>query len=350
MIRLLKAGFCFLFYGLLCLFSLSADGFLQWPSVDITVHEPGQKAIIGWNGQTEVLILSTDVYANKFSWVVELIPFPALPLNPAAGNFEAFGQVEEIINRRGLTWQKGDVNMDGRINIVDALMAAQYYVGLIMLPHALIGDVDDNGITDIVDALMLAQYTAGIMPAGWSGKDYIEQVEILFAEQAGVHNLTGIKTENADALIAAAEQLIRQKVSTLDITWAELRTLASDYISRGMQYWVLDLLELGDSVKSREPVIYVFDVNYLFFPLKISSATWGDSKISLFTITGQIPDVKKITGDFRHWIGQSGFDITHDEMEAISSVLADLFTGQATLGYYQYNGALSALDFDFIVH
>ncbi|MEM3666844.1 MAG: hypothetical protein QW222_07180 [Candidatus Bathyarchaeia archaeon] len=30
----------------------------------VSVYEPGQKAIIAWNGTEEILILSTDVTAN----------------------------------------------------------------------------------------------------------------------------------------------------------------------------------------------------------------------------------------------------------------------------------------------
>lgn len=60
----------------------------------------------------------------------------------------------------------GDVNEDGIINILDALIVAQYYVG--MDPAAFTapistGDVDVDGDTDIVDALLIAQYYVGIV-------------------------------------------------------------------------------------------------------------------------------------------------------------------------------------------
>jgi serpin B len=58
----------------------------------------------------------------------------------------------------------GDVNSDGSINIVDALLVAQYYVGLIQTfayPEA--GDVDKSGNIDIIDALLIAQYYVGLI-------------------------------------------------------------------------------------------------------------------------------------------------------------------------------------------
>ncbi len=58
----------------------------------------------------------------------------------------------------------GDVNNDGSITIVDALIVAQYYVG--MTPavfDAAAADADASGAVDIVDALLIAQYYVGII-------------------------------------------------------------------------------------------------------------------------------------------------------------------------------------------
>jgi xyloglucan-specific exo-beta-1,4-glucanase len=58
----------------------------------------------------------------------------------------------------------GDVNGDGDINIVDALLTAQYYVGL--NPSGFNTDAADtncNGSIDIVDALLIAQYYVGLI-------------------------------------------------------------------------------------------------------------------------------------------------------------------------------------------
>jgi serpin B len=58
----------------------------------------------------------------------------------------------------------GDVNNDGDINIIDALIVAQYYVGIIstvQFPEA--ADVDGNGTIDIIDALLIARYYVGLI-------------------------------------------------------------------------------------------------------------------------------------------------------------------------------------------
>ncbi|MBN1696121.1 MAG: dockerin type I repeat-containing protein [Spirochaetales bacterium] len=59
----------------------------------------------------------------------------------------------------------GDVNDDGRITIIDALLVAQYYVGLEPAQYTApveAGDSNQDGNVNIIDALMMAQYYVGI--------------------------------------------------------------------------------------------------------------------------------------------------------------------------------------------
>jgi hypothetical protein len=53
----------------------------------------------------------------------------------------------------------GDVNGNGTIDIIDARLVAQYYVGLGPASfNAQQADVDASGTIDIVDALLIAKY------------------------------------------------------------------------------------------------------------------------------------------------------------------------------------------------
>jgi lysophospholipase L1-like esterase len=58
----------------------------------------------------------------------------------------------------------GDVNTDGEITIIDALLIAQYYVNLD--PDNFdpsVADADGDGSIDIIDALLIAQYYVGLI-------------------------------------------------------------------------------------------------------------------------------------------------------------------------------------------
>ena len=58
---------------------------------------------------------------------------------------------------------KGDVNSDGSVNIIDALLIAQYYVGLPVSINISRGDVNCDSAGNIIDALLIAQFYVGLI-------------------------------------------------------------------------------------------------------------------------------------------------------------------------------------------
>jgi mannan endo-1,4-beta-mannosidase len=57
----------------------------------------------------------------------------------------------------------GDANDNGSVDIVDALLVAQFYVGLGVTINQSLGDVNCDNALDIVDALLIAQYYVGLI-------------------------------------------------------------------------------------------------------------------------------------------------------------------------------------------
>jgi serpin B len=75
--------------------------------------------------------------------------------------------------------ETGDVNMDQSIDIIDALITAQYYVGLTpAVFDSEAADVDGNGQVDIIDALMIAQYYVGVIDS-FPAQAQVEGVEVI---------------------------------------------------------------------------------------------------------------------------------------------------------------------------
>ena len=65
--------------------------------------------------------------------------------------------MDTIIRIQDLAY--GDVNQDGAIDIIDALLVAQYYVALNPAAYTaplLAGDANADGVVDIIDTLMIA--------------------------------------------------------------------------------------------------------------------------------------------------------------------------------------------------
>src|SRR4030042_4709136 len=79
----------------------------------VTLTESGQKAIIGWDGQNQVLCLATDRSASRNTKVIEFLPLPSQP-KVTLGDRESFNAVERLLARRGVEIQKPGLGKDAR--------------------------------------------------------------------------------------------------------------------------------------------------------------------------------------------------------------------------------------------
>jgi hypothetical protein len=77
--------------------------------------------------------------------------------------FTVFGMLLLLVSNTALQAQPiGDVNSNGAVDIVDALLIAKYYIGIIPANfNTAVADVNCSGKIDIVDALLVAQYYVG---------------------------------------------------------------------------------------------------------------------------------------------------------------------------------------------
>lgn len=259
------------------------------PPPDVWVYEPGQKAIIGFNGTDEVLILSVDLYASKNTTVLSILPLPSEP-KAEAGSFDSFVKVQQLLDEHD-------------------------YLG--------------RGMGPIVP-----------MAAG----EKAMSVEVLFHEQIGAHDITAVKTTSTDEFINWANGFLTGKGVNFQITSQEVKNAVADYIDRGLNYFVFDLTEISEYTTSREPVVYTFKSDSLYFPLKISSLSEGVTSINLFTITYDAPGKANFTAI--NFIDPIQFTITSEDMLEIDERIADLFHSTTHMTSTAYHGYLDELDKD----
>jgi len=284
------------FVLLLVVPSASADrGMIVPPGT--SVYEPGQKAIVAWNGEREVLILSTDVYGSDNTWALEILPLPSEP-TVEAGKFDSFIAVQDLLLR---------------------------YVG---------------------DMYSQRGY-------GKAGLENAPQLEVIFHEQIGAHDITiPMPPNNAQELINWAENFLGARAQ--GISWGKLENLATVYIQRGIKYWVFDLIDLSDYTKSHEPIVYTFESDFLYYPLEISSLASGTTEITLYTLTSDKPDARSVQeAGFRTLSLEVGgdnfpleFEVGKNDLQHISSGIAELFEGDAWLTVLRYSGSLDDLSGD----
>ncbi len=105
-------------------------------------------------GQNKAIARSFATTADSSGQIV--IQFSAVTENPKINGIS--------INPGSSGGTRGDVNGSGTIDIVDALLIAQAYVGLNPSNYnAAYADVNCSGSVDIVDALLVAQYYVGLI-------------------------------------------------------------------------------------------------------------------------------------------------------------------------------------------
>ncbi|MCX5999872.1 MAG: DUF2330 domain-containing protein [Chloroflexi bacterium] len=267
------------------------SGFI--PLASININEPGQKAIIGWDGQTELLILSTDVSADSNTTALQILPLPAQPDSIEEGSFDSFLRIGELIRDR----------------------------------YGHRGSWFDCGGRE-----------AGID----SG------VDIVFHEKIGAHDISVAKATNAAGFVQWAEDFLARNEIQYQISSPELESVVTKYIEAGIAFFVFDLVELTTEQESIQPIVYRFQSDALYFPLHISSIVPGYTEITLFLFTpwrvvdsGELPKAERASNSGtprecglmlgKHAGKPIQFQLAEDELDSIDGRLAELLSGDAWL-------------------
>lgn len=279
-------------------------GMLPVSRSDISVYGPGQKAIIAWNGKTEVIILSTDIYASAETKVLGVLPLPSLP-KVMKGDFKSFASVQQLISSH------------------------------LPRPKVL---AKEGGRRELVP-------TPG--------------VQVLFQEKIGAHDLTAVKANDFEEFVRWAQDFVKKSetgASALEfsLAWQEM---VRKYLDTGYRYFVFDIVTLGSEKKSLEPIVYEFSSKAFYYPLAISSLLPGNTEIQLFAITPEIPDIWALElpidfGSYYTFHGQRKniiFQIGVDEVKRIAPELRGLFSKSPYFSCLKYEGPLADLESDIVL-
>ena len=220
-----------------------ADTMMIMPYSDVWVSEEDQAAIIAWNGTHEYLLLTVNARAVPLvsrsgrsvkvseTLAVQILPLPSVP------------EVKE-----GEEWPFKDLSS----TLFNRLMRK-------------------------------ARLTHFYGPAAASGED----ISLVFYEEVGVHNLAVIEVENASELVDWILDFYSGKgIPVEEQTWPSgpVEAIASRYVRRGYRYFVVDVVMLDRTAKTISPLVFVFECDYVYYPLYISSLAIGDTSIKLFVI------------------------------------------------------------------
>jgi len=146
--------------------SPGTEGFV----VAVNTDTPGEIVASGFdvNGTgpgTDLHLLTIHWLAQTYDGTTIVHLTPDIMTDPDTATIGSPATVDGTITIQTETCVlRGDINNDGTVNIVDALLVAQWYVGLNPSGVDIVcGDVDHSGSITILDALLIAQYFVGLI-------------------------------------------------------------------------------------------------------------------------------------------------------------------------------------------
>lgn len=200
----------------------------------VTLKESGQRAIIGWDGRTEVLCLGTDVSSSRKAIVIEFLPLPSQP-KVVLGNRGSFQAVEKVLARRGVRFYKKKV-------------------------RSAKGDL--------------------------GGTDGGEAFRITFHQRLGAHDVTVVKVNRPDEFVDWIQEKAKALAGSQTSLPEGIRKLIAKYLNEyRCPYFVFDVIEVTPDPRSIQPIIYEFESLLLFYPLEISSTFHGQTSINLIVFS-----------------------------------------------------------------
>jgi hypothetical protein len=233
-------------------------------------HEDLQQGVIGWNGEQEVLILST----NEESLVgdtamLSIMPLPGKPIEIAQGDKKAFSKAKKLILSKA------------------AIPVGATSLGLFM--EKTIGA--HNIFVWKIDA----------------PKDFAPKVQAYISRKYG----------------GKAKALLTQQ--TLNVI--------KSYYDRGFRYFAFDLVTVRKDKSTKEAIAYHFDSKFVYYPMVISSVGGtGKTVVDLAVFTkGEITKLSGIERKHIIKLGDKTVSINQSELKEIDPRLAGLFPADSTL-------------------
>jgi len=171
------------------------------------IFEPTQRAMIAWNGEEEILLLSTDLRASEPTKVLEVFPFPSEP-RVKKGDIELFQKAVTLINRK-------------------------------------LGARDGYGAA------------GGPSPgmSGGAGAPLPPPARVTFHEQIGAHDVSVIQMVRLRGFVGWVENYLKAQHVDNPVIPRPLAEVVEEYIQDGFGWFVFDVASLTDkpvTLTSRE--------------------------------------------------------------------------------------------------
>ena len=263
----------------------------------VRVFEPKQRAMIAWNGEEEILLLSTDLKASEPTKVLEVMPLPSEP-EVKKGDVEVFRKATDLINKK---------------------LAAKTRV------FATRGKERGGDESK---------------PAG----------EVTFHKKIGAHDISVTHVLDSNGFIDWVEKYLKSAdVENQEIPEG-IRVVIEEYLEEGFSWFVFDVVELDEKPKTNQAIQYKFKTDFLYYPLKITKTEEGATTVDILVLTPKLlsnfPGIPVEKVQLRH----SPVSVSSQELRSLSKDMDDLLGHRkdVKLRLWRIEGELSSFDKDLI--
>ena len=200
----------------------------------VKVFEPTQRALIAWNGEEEILLLSTDLKASEPTKVLEVIPLPSEP-EVKKGDVEVFRKATALINQKLQKLYTRTRGIKYRMEKEEA-------------------------------------------PAG----------EVNFHQRIGAHDISVTHVVRSDGFIKWVKKYLKADQVKDPLIPDVLKTVIDEYIAEGFSWFVFDVVSLKEVPQTNDAIQYRFKTDFLFYPVKITRTEEGYTSINLLVLTPRL--------------------------------------------------------------
>lgn len=262
----------------------------------IKIFEPKQRALIGWDGKEEILLLSTDLRASEPTKVLEVLPLPSEPV-VVKGDVEVFKKATHLINK------KTNPDLGKRSKSRGAKKGALHKAG-----------------------------------------------EITFHKKIGAHDIAVAHVLNNKGFIQWVENYLKKNNVETPVIPKEIKDVISDYINDGFSWFAFDVIELDTIPKTNDAIQYRFKSKYLYYPLRITKAENGHTSIKLLILTPKLLVTHRDKSYKKIKLLHSPIDINLVELKSISEDIANLLGNPENmkLRIWEINGDLKSFNRDLM--
>lgn len=264
---------------------------------DVQIFEPTQRAMIAWNGEEEILLLSTDLRASRPTKVLEVIPLPSEP-TVKKGDVEVFRKANDLINRK-------------------------------LRERRALGGGRSKGEAD-----------AAAPPAG----------EVTFFKKIGPHSISVTHVLEGTGFVKWVERYLRKSGVDNPTIPEALKGVVAEYIKEGFTWFVFDVVALETRPRTNDAIQYRFATDRIFYPLKITRTEVGDTVIRLLVLTPRLLRRFPALPASRIRLLHEPVSLTSAELRSLSEDMDDLLGHRehTKLRIWEIRGRLSAFHEDLI--